>query len=105
MTFSIKGQEFEKEVIKSSIPVLVDFYATWCVPCKMISPSLEEISTEMKGVAKVVKMDIENSQEVVSRYNIKTVPTLLFFKNGVLLDQITGAASKNIIFDRMQSII
>lgn len=105
MTVLIEGQEFENEVINSSIPVLVDFYATWCGPCKVISPALEEISTEMKGKAKIVKMDIEKSQEVVSRYNIKSVPTLLFFKNGILLDQITGAVSKNIIFDRMKNII
>ncbi len=101
----IASNEFEKEVIKSELPVIVDFYANWCMPCKMIMPSLEEISSEIIGRAKIVKLDIEEAVDVVSRYNIKTVPTLLLFKNGEVMDQISGAVPKDTIYDRMLSII
>lgn len=101
----IAGVEFESEVIKSDIPVLVDFYASWCGPCKMIAPVVEELSTEMSGKAKIVKIDIDEADDVAAKYNIKSVPTLMFFKNGEVVDQIVGAVPKNIMHDKMQSLL
>jgi thioredoxin 1 len=90
----IAGIEFENEVLKSELPVMVDFYAEWCGPCKMIAPFLEELSEELTGKAKVVKVDIDKSNDIAATYNIRSVPTLMFFKNGEPIDRIVGMVPK-----------
>lgn len=105
MAIHVKSSEFEKEVLKSEVPVLVDFFATWCNPCKMIAPSIEQLSTEMEGKAKVVKVDIDESGDVAGDYKVMSVPTLMFFKGGKAVDQIVGAVPKGMIENKLNSLI
>ncbi len=86
---------FEKEVLQADIPVLIDFWAEWCVPCKMIAPSVEELAAEYQGRLKVCKMDVDASRNVPPRYGIRSIPTLLLFKGGELKEQIVGALPKS----------
>lgn len=87
-------QSFEKEVIKSDIPVLVDFWAEWCHPCKIVGPVIEELATEYNGKVKIGKLNVDENQEFSSKYNIMSIPTILLFKNGQPLRSIVGAQSK-----------
>lgn len=88
-------QNFEQEVLKSDKPVLVDFWAEWCAPCRMISPAVEAIAGEYVGRAKVGKLNVDENVSVTSRYNIRSIPTLLVFKNGEIKDQVVGTTSKD----------
>ncbi|MBH60698.1 MAG: thioredoxin [Dehalococcoidia bacterium] len=93
----LNDNNFDEEVVKSSEPVLVDFWAEWCGPCKMIAPSVENISNEYAGKLKVGKLDVDSNPNVSSTYGIRSIPTLLIFKNGAPVDQIVGAVGQNII--------
>ncbi len=90
----ITQAEFEEIVPNSSHPVVVDFFATWCGPCKMIAPILEQLSAEYEEKATIVKVDVDQSMELAEQYEIVSVPTLLFFKNGTLVRKMIGAGSK-----------
>ncbi len=81
---------FEQDVLKSSTPVLVDFWAEWCGPCKALAPKLEQIATEYQAKIKVIKVDIDNNQESPATYGVRGVPTLLLFKDGQVVDQLVG---------------
>ncbi len=85
---------FKKEVLESDLPVLVDFWAAWCGPCKMIAPHLEELAKEYAGKMKIGKVDVDANPKVATDYGIMSIPTIIFFKNGKVLNQVTGAASK-----------
>jgi len=93
----LNDNNFDEEVVKSSEPVLVDFWAEWCGPCKMIAPSVENISNEYAGKLKVGKLDVDSNPNVSSTYGIRSIPTLLIFKNGAPVDQIVGAVGQDII--------
>jgi len=99
----VTDQNFEDEVLKSEKPVLVDFWAEWCAPCRMLAPTVDQISEEFSGQAKVVKLDVDSNAETSAKYNIKGIPTLLLFKGGEIQDQIVGAASKDNIARMIQS--
>ncbi|HET7213833.1 MAG TPA: thioredoxin [Terriglobia bacterium] len=88
-------QNFEQEVLGSDKPVLVDFWAEWCAPCRMIAPAVEAIAGEYAGRAKVGKLNVDENQSVTSRYNIRSIPTLLVFKNGQIKEQLVGTTSKD----------
>ncbi|HUX09944.1 MAG TPA: thioredoxin [Terriglobia bacterium] len=88
-------QNFEQEVLKSDKPVLVDFWAEWCAPCRMIAPAVEAVAGEYAGRAKVGKLNVDENQSVTSRYNIRSIPTLLVFKNGEIQEQLVGTTSKD----------
>ena len=88
-------QNFEQEVLGSDKPVLVDFWAEWCATCRMIAPAVEAIAGEYAGRAKVGKLNVDENQSVTSRYNIRSIPTLLVFKNGEIKEQLVGTTSKD----------
>lgn len=92
MSLDLTQDSFQSEVIDSDLPVLVDFWAEWCGPCKMIGPILEQLSTDIAGQAKVVKVNVDTNRELAVKYNVRSIPYLLFFKNGEVKDQIVGAS-------------
>ncbi len=91
---ALSAADFEKEVLQSDVPVLVDFWATWCRPCIAIGPSIEEIATEMEGKAKVYKVDVDANGELAGQYGVMSIPNLLIFKGGQIVDNMVGAGSK-----------
>jgi thioredoxin 1 len=105
MTLAVTDTTFEEEVLKSEIPVLVDFWAEWCGPCRMIGPIVEELGKEYEGKLKVAKVDVQNNNDVASKYGIMSIPALLFFKNGEVVDQIIGAVPKKAVEDRLTKVL
>lgn len=92
---AISAADFEKEVINSDVPVLIDFWATWCRPCVAIGPHIEEIATEVAGTAKVYKVNVDENQELASQYGVMSIPNLLVFKDGQVVDNMVGAGAKD----------
>ncbi len=101
----ITDNAFDDEVLKSDIPVIVDFWAPWCGPCKMIAPILEEIATEYDGKLKVAKVDVDTNTKVASQFKIMSIPALLIFRNGELVDQMIGALPKNQLLDHITKVL
>lgn len=101
----ITDDTFETEVLQSDKPVIVDFWAVWCGPCKMISPVLEEIAGDYADQVKVAKLDVDSNNKTAGKYNIMSIPSVLFFKNGELVDQVVGAVPKSQLLDRLKNII
>ncbi len=100
MATTLTEANFQSEVIDSDQPVLVDFWAEWCGPCKMIGPVLDQLSTDIEGQAKVGKVNVDEARDLAVKYNVKSIPLLLFFKNGEVKDQIVGA---NVTKDMLKS--
>jgi thioredoxin 1 len=90
----LNDQNFKKEVLESGLPVIVDFWATWCAPCKKIAPIVEELGCEYSAKIRIGKIDVEESPATTSFYGVMSIPTLIFFKDGKVLSQCTGALSK-----------
>jgi len=101
---NINEASFEKAVLKSPLPVLVDFWAPWCGPCKMIGPLLDEIARESEGRFRVAKVNIDDEPALMQRFGVRAVPTLLFFNNGEMRDQIVGGAPKATILQKMEAL-
>ncbi len=96
---------WDKEVIQDTGLIMVDFWATWCGPCRMVSPIVEELATEYAGKAKFVKVNTDESSDLASRYNIRGIPTLMFFKDGKSVDHIVGAVSKDHLKAKLDSLL
>jgi thioredoxin 1 len=101
----LQDATFDKEVLKSDVPVLVDFWAVWCGPCKAIAPAVEELARQYKGKVKVAKMDVDEHQQVPQQYGIRSIPTLLLFKGGRVVDTIVGAVPKTKLEDSIKKVI
>jgi thioredoxin 1 len=97
----LTDSSFESEVLKSNIPVLIDFWAIWCGPCRIISPIVEELAKEYDGKLKVGKVDVDSNPGVSMQYGIRSIPTLLLFKNGQVVEQIVGAVPRRTIVDKL----
>ena len=105
MTKQIKDSEFENEVIASKIPVLIDFWAEWCGPCKMLGPILEQLEGEMGDKVKIVKMNIDENPETPSRYGVRSIPTMMLFKNGEQVAVKVGVLPKNVVKEWIEGAI
>lgn len=102
---TITDDNFENEVLNSNLPVLIDFWAVWCGPCKIIAPVVEQLADEYKGKLKVGKLDVDSNQEASIKYGVRSIPTLLLFKNGQVKETIIGAVPKAQIVQKINSLI
>ena len=98
---NVTSKDFDQEVLKSDLPVLVDFWAEWCGPCKMVSPIVDEIAEELQGKLKVVKVNVDDAQDLAGNYQVMSIPTLLVFKGGETVEQIVGAMSKDQLLEKI----
>jgi thioredoxin 1 len=101
---TLTDNTFENEVIESNQPVLVDFWATWCPPCKAIAPTIEELAGDYEGRAKVAKLDVDDNPATAARFNVRSIPTLRFFQNGKVVDQIVGSVPKHILAAKLDAL-
>jgi len=101
----LQDATFDTEVLKSDIPVLVDFWAVWCGPCKAVAPAVDELAKQYKGKVKIAKMDVDEHQQVPQQYGIRSIPTLLLFKGGRVVDTIVGAVPKSKLEDSLKKVL
>lgn len=105
MALQITDASFDEVVLKSDKPVLVDFWATWCGPCRMLGPVIEELATEYEGRVVVGKVDVDNNQEFAAKYGVRNIPTVLIFKDGEVVGRQVGVAPKKIYTDALDSLL
>ncbi len=104
-TVAVTVSTFEEQVEKSTLPVIVDFWAPWCGPCMMVGPILEEIAADNAGKVTVAKVNVDENPQLAQRFGIRGIPTMLFFKNGAPVDQMVGAGSKQMIQQKVDSLL
>jgi len=105
MAHVFTDDNFDAEVLKSDIPVLVDFYADWCGPCQQLAPIVEELATEYEGKIKIGKMDVDSSSETAGKYQVFSIPNLLFIKGGEAVDQAAGFMSKEALKAKLEAML
>jgi len=101
----LTSENFDAEVLSSDIPVLVDFWASWCGPCKMVAPGIDQLAEEFSGKAKVCKVDIDQCGELALKYGVMSIPTIMIFKNGEIVSKSTGAAAKSYYADMLNQAL
>ena len=101
----VDESNFETEVKQASLPVLVDFWAAWCGPCRMLAPIVEELDKDFDGKAKIVKVDVDAHQEYAAKYGVRNIPTVLLFKGGEVADKQVGVAPKNVYTDKLNALM
>ncbi len=101
----VTDSTFEQEVLQAKQPVLVDFWAVWCGPCKAIAPIVEELASEYEGKLKVMKLDVDNNPQMAIHFGVQSIPTLLIFKDGKPAERIVGAVPKKVIVDKLQGVV
>lgn len=101
----LDSNNFEEEVINSDVPVLVDFWAAWCAPCRMIAPIIDQLADEFDGKAKIAKLNVDEQGELAGRYKVMSIPTLILFKDGEIVDQIMGARPKGELVKLIQKAL
>ncbi|MBF8299364.1 MAG: thioredoxin [Dehalococcoidia bacterium] len=102
---AVSDGSFEADVLKSDTPVLVDFWASWCAPCRLIAPVVEQIASEYEGKLKVAKVDVDANPQTPQNYGIRGIPTLLIFKDGKLVEQIVGAVPKKLLIGKIDAVL
>lgn len=105
MSLVFKNSNFDSEVLNSNVPVLVDFYADWCGPCKMMSPVVDELAKEYEGKVKIGKLNVDNDGEIAQKYKVMSIPTMLIIKNGEVVEQIVGAVPKQQLQSKLDSAL
>lgn len=102
---TITDDSFQVEVVESTLPVLVDFWAVWCGPCRMVAPIVDELAVEYEGRVKVGKVDVDSEQKIAADFGIRSIPTLLIFKDGELADQVVGAVPKKQLVEKLDAVL
>lgn len=101
----VNEANFDQEVLNSKVPTVVDFWAVWCGPCKVIAPYMEEFASEYEGRVKIAKLDVDNNHNIAAKYGVRSIPTVIFFKDGKMVDQVIGNSPKSQFQERIEKLV